>query len=29
MSETINGLGNKLRQWKVGFENKDLKVNLG
>ena len=28
MSETIEGLGNKLRKWKETHESKNLKVNL-
>ena len=29
MSETIEGLRNKILKWKDGFESKGLKVNLG
>ena len=29
MSETIEGLWNKFLKWKVAFESKGLKINLG
>ena len=29
MSETIEGLWNKSKKWKVSFESNGLKVNLG